>query len=444
MSGFEMAAAASETSLLSSLSFKLPESSQYIQRRRDVVWYPTGSSTVNPQGCNTVRFLLAGSDWLALDELLVEFTIKNNDSSKNLFPNADGDDSGESLNGGPYVWWQRARLFASGELVDDVLYFNHCEHMLRQMMPQHVKYNHDALGYVGIPNYGSAIMLPSNPASTSYIPANSSYTCMFRPMSLGLVRAGKLWPLWASTLQLELTLANTTDCCGTNSGHSSSFELQNIRLRIPTVTLDSQLQDSYQKVLLSGKSFQIATTNWFNQFYALSKGQTDVWIPISRALSRLKLAFAKFDCNFSGDPTRMYYPDFGLSGSQYTNAFHGILDDGDVKTQLQIGSLLFPEIPNEGISEHYRALLQALGLLDSTWKSTSIGGIEFRRFGFVIASLLAKVENGWASGLNLQSGSQLRYQLAGLPASNNLTGMYISLVGDSVTEISEKGCSWYT
>jgi hypothetical protein len=444
MAGFEVAAAASQTSLLSSLSFKLPESSQYIQRRRDVIWYPTGSSTVNPQGNSVVRFLIAGSDWLALDEMLIEFTIRNLDSSKNLYPNSDGDDTGESLNGGPYVFWQRARLFCGGELVDDVLYFNHCEHMIRQMMPQHVKYNHDALGYVGIPNYGSAVLMTSTPATISYIAPNNTYTAMFRPMSLGLVRSGKLWPNWASTLQLELTLANVTDCCGNNTGRSQSFELQNIRCRIPTVTLDSQLQDSYQNTLLQGKSFQIATTNYFNQFYALAKGQTDVWIPISRALSRLKLSFAKFDCNNSGDPTRMYYPDFGLSGSQYTTAFHGALDDGDIKTQLQVGSLLFPEVPNEGISEHYRSLLQALGLLDATWKSTSIGGIEFRRFGFIIASLLAKVESGWATGLNLQSGSQLRYQLAGLPASNNVTGMYISLVGDCVTEISEKGCSWYT
>ena len=62
----------------------------------------------------------------------------------------------------------------------------------------------------------------------------------------------------------------------------------------------------------------------------------------------------------------------------------------------------------------------------------------------MIATLLEKVEGGWATGLNLQTGSQLRYQLGGLPANNNVTGMYISLVGDCVTEISEKGVSWYT
>jgi hypothetical protein len=58
--------------------------------------------------------------------------------------------------------------------------------------------------------------------------------------------------------------------------------------------------------------------------------------------------------------------------------------------------------------------------------------------------LLEKVEGAWATGLNLQTGSQLRFQIGGMPASNNVTGCYINLVGDTVTEISEKGVSWYT
>ena len=106
--------------------------------------------------------------------------------------------------------------------------------------------------------------------------------------------------------------------------------------------------------------------------------------------------------------------------------------------------MLFPEVPNESISEHYRALLQALGMLDTSWKSTSICGIEFRRFSFVIATLLEKVQGGFATGLNLQTGSQLRLQLGGLPAGNTVTGMFLFLVGDCVVEIAEKGCSWYT
>ena len=440
-----MQAAAQETSLLSSLSFKLPESSQYLQRRRDVQFFPTGSSTVSPTGCTTVRFLIAGSEWLALDQMCIEFTIKNLDTSKRLYPAVDGADSGESANGGPYVWWDRIRLFASGELVDDVIYANKCEHLIRQLAPTAVKMNMDGLGTTAIPDYGSQVLNSSGPATISFIPASGTYTCMFQPKSLGLVRAGKLFPNWASTLQLELTLANASQCVFENGGAgSTSFELQNIRCRIPTVQLDSQLQESYSKMLMSGKSFSIATSQWFNQFYALAPGQTDVWIPISRALSRLKLAFATFDCDNSFDPTRMYAPDFGLSTNLYTKAFHGTLEDGTFKSQLQVGSLLFPEVPNIGIAEHYRALLQALGMLDTAWKSTSIHGIEFRRYGFVIATMLEKVESGWASGLNLQSGSQLRYQLAGIPAGNHITGMFIHLVGDCVVEVAEKGVSWYT
>ena len=87
---------------------------------------------------------------------------------------------------------------------------------------------------------------------------------------------------------------------------------------------------------------------------------------------------------------------------------------------------------------------QALGMLDSTWKSCGIHASNFRRYGFVIATMLEKVSGGWASGLNLQSGSQLRYQIGGLSGPNTITGLYVHLLGDCVVEIAERGCSWYT
>ncbi len=77
----------------------------------------------------------------------------------------------------------------------------------------------------------------------------------------------------------------------------------------------------------------------------------------------------------------------------------------------------------------------------------SIDGIAFRRYSFILAFLLAKVNGGpgsWASGLNLQSGSQLRLQLTGMPAGNPITGVHTVLCGDTVVEIAEKGVSWYT
>ena len=106
--------------------------------------------------------------------------------------------------------------------------------------------------------------------------------------------------------------------------------------------------------------------------------------------------------------------------------------------------MLFPEKPCDSIAWHFRQLELCLGLLNQTVRSTSIQPADFRRHSFIVATLLEKVVNGWSSGLNLQSGSQLRYQLGGMPAGNTLSGMHITLVGDTVIEISEKGCSWYT
>ena len=143
------------------------------------------------------------------------------------------------------------------------------------------------------------------------------------------------------------------------------------------------------------------------------------------------------------DPTRFYYPDTSL----FPKAFQGELVNGTFQSQLSVGSMLFPEKPCDSISWQYSQLLQCLDLLDTNLKTMSIDGISFRRYSFVIAFLLAKVNGGpgsWASGLNLQSGSQLRLQLTGMPAGNPITGIHTVLCGDTVVEIAEKGVSWYT
>jgi hypothetical protein len=259
---------------------------------------------------------------------------------------------------------------------------------------------------------------------------------------LGITRCGKLWPNFASTLQIELTLADTLEAIwpGSSNTYSTSFELQNIQIQVSAVTLDSQLQDSYNKVLLSGKNFSIPMTQFFTSFYAIAQGQTEVWIPISRALSRLKSAFTTFSSGNVSDPTRFYFPD----SAEYERAVSGQLTNSRFKSQLSVGSLLFPEKPCDSIAWHFRQLELCLGLLNQTVRSTSIQPADFRRHSFIVATLLEKVVNGWGSGLNLQSGSQLRYQLGGMPANNTISGMHICLVGSSIVEIGEKGVSWYT
>ena len=53
-----------EDSLLGSLSFDLPPSSNYIKNKRYVSYYPSGASTYSPTGVRVMRFNLVGESWL--------------------------------------------------------------------------------------------------------------------------------------------------------------------------------------------------------------------------------------------------------------------------------------------------------------------------------------------------------------------------------------------
>jgi len=375
-----------------------------------------------------------------MDDLTVTFTLANLDGTNKLYPRTDGVNNAEANWGSPALFFDRCQVFASGELIEDQLYFNRTEMLLQKMAPANAKVQDDALGLFNCPYFKPNGYVASTPSAASWIDKNDSYTCSFRPKSLGLVRSGKCWPLFASSLQFVFYLAQTSDAIDTQSGHSTSFELQNINMQISQITLDSNLQDAYNKTLMSGKSFQIAQTQFMTSFYAIAKGQTDIWIPVSRALSRLKACFATFAVNNDNNPTRFAFPD----PNERDRAWTGQLSNATFKTQLQIGSMLFPERPCDSISWHYRQLLLCLGLLDQTVKTCAITAAEFRQHSFILATLLERVVGGWSSGLNIMSGSQLRYQLSGLPTSNILTGMYITMVADTIVEVSESSCSWYT
>ena len=134
MSGFEHQVAASTVSLMESLSFKLPDSANYVTRRRDTTWYPTGSSTVSPTGVKTCRFLISGQDWLDPSDLTITFTVANLGTAR-LYPQTDDNVNGFTNNGGSFLFFDRVRVFASGELIDDQLYANRTEMMIRKMLP---------------------------------------------------------------------------------------------------------------------------------------------------------------------------------------------------------------------------------------------------------------------------------------------------------------------
>ena len=116
--------AESNDTMINSLNFGLPETSQYITDRRFVNYFPSGSNVYSPNAGNkNIRFYLSGDDntYLDLSSIRVFATLQNNEPAgarqKFLRPLA-----------GLHGFFNRYRATVGGQLVQDIIEYNrHCE-----------------------------------------------------------------------------------------------------------------------------------------------------------------------------------------------------------------------------------------------------------------------------------------------------------------------------
>ena len=70
-----------EDQLIDGLSYKLAPGSSYIQDRKSVSWFPSGSNVYSStSGTKVIRFLMNGSDWLDPNTLRIFFDLSNVDN----------------------------------------------------------------------------------------------------------------------------------------------------------------------------------------------------------------------------------------------------------------------------------------------------------------------------------------------------------------------------
>jgi len=65
---------ATEDALIDTLSFKLPNTANFINDRRSVTFYPAGSNDYGPRGVKVIKFMLTGTDWLDPSTVRIQFT----------------------------------------------------------------------------------------------------------------------------------------------------------------------------------------------------------------------------------------------------------------------------------------------------------------------------------------------------------------------------------
>ena len=114
--------AESETTMINSLNFGLPETAQYITDRRHVNYFPSGSNVYNPNAGNkNIRFHITGEDntYIDLSSIRLFANLQNTDGTRSHFLRPLGNLSS---------FFSRYRCTVGGQQVQDIIEYNrHCE-----------------------------------------------------------------------------------------------------------------------------------------------------------------------------------------------------------------------------------------------------------------------------------------------------------------------------
>ena len=121
-----LAVSAGKASLLDSLSLDVPPSARYVTTRRSCYSYPSSGSTYSYTTQRVIRVPITsdGGEWLDPSTLRVQLTFTNTTNSQQMFSALD-----------PMCFIHRLRIFMAGTLVEDVMYANRVNELMRAMSP---------------------------------------------------------------------------------------------------------------------------------------------------------------------------------------------------------------------------------------------------------------------------------------------------------------------
>ena len=126
-----------EDFLIDGLSFKLPPGASYVTDRKNSTFWATGSNIYkSTEGVKVVKFQLNGEDgaWLDPSSVVFQFELKNDetDTNKKLRPL-----------GQPFLFFNRLRVLAGGQVVEDIQDFNRYMEPLSSLQNEAVRDNND-------------------------------------------------------------------------------------------------------------------------------------------------------------------------------------------------------------------------------------------------------------------------------------------------------------
>ena len=396
--------------LMQSLDYKMRTSNaSYVISRKDVQYFPSSLSTITPTTSRVVRVpLTSGSDFIDPESIKVAFRFVNNDDTNDYHP----------IMGHPACLIKRIQLFANGQRTDDIDNYARTVHLYTLLKPREWWINQSNEGFE-INDVGSF---------PHALPESHFQEVLMAPTLVGLLGCGKMLPPQLN-LVLEIEFADPADTVRGGQNSSVDFSIQNVRVLASQVTLDSALVESFNRVLLSGRSLVFSYPTVHTQVTSVPAGSTEFNVTVARAYSKLLGAFVTFRANAAQEGvTDLEHPGNQADGTSF------------LESQMQIGSLQYPHYPAKGFAEHHHFLQIMAGTYDSTFRNMRLTKNMYEGSSFIAAYPVERVPKMPLSGISTRAGDLARFTFKGLQA-NKVQQCYVHMVSYQVITLSGSGVS---
>ena len=113
--------------LVHGLAYAEKATAAYVKDRSSVTYFPVGGNSYSPTGVRLLRFELVtnADDFLDPGSLRLGFTLVNNDATDPL----------RLLSNNPIVIFQRMRILARGQLIEDINYLHRTVELFSILLP---------------------------------------------------------------------------------------------------------------------------------------------------------------------------------------------------------------------------------------------------------------------------------------------------------------------
>jgi len=290
-----------EDEMISSLSFKIDPTANYVNARHSVSYMAQGTNIYQSgAGSRVIRFNITGTGQY-LDPSTVRFiyTLTNKGGANEvLYPL-----------GGPWSFFRRCRIFSgAGAVLEDIDYANRVHEMFHLLTSKPNRDNDCNLeGFGGYWDSDDAYVADYSSGGNfkarlgTGLAEGQAKAVSFKPL-FGIFNQPKYIPLQFCPLTVEFELVTSaTDAIATElagsqfptNETSQSWEISDCQIKADVVELDSAVHNEYASHLMQGHPIPINYTSYITQLQTVSGGNINV--NITRSCSRLKSIFISFD-----------------------------------------------------------------------------------------------------------------------------------------------------